>query len=225
MDLYMTQDGRQIKPEFPADLAAWPELAEAVENARRLEREHTEALAAQSAAETALKDAIAADRGKLAEAKLAGRKQMPKPEGVEQAKAVLEEAERQRNAADDARRRGAQLVLETLETHRPAWALSAQEIVERARREEALALSAWLEAVQAVTVARATAAWISEFPEKRGYAPSTPHLRHVGRHDPIPFGDVVNGLKIRCGLADPPPRTLLERQAATRKRAEEATAA
>ena len=34
MSLYLTTSGRRISVEFPSDLAAWPELAKVVENAR-----------------------------------------------------------------------------------------------------------------------------------------------------------------------------------------------
>ncbi len=51
---------------------------------------------------------------------------------------------------------------------------------------------------------------MQDFPTKCRYQPNTPHVRYVGRHEPIPFGDVVHGLKVRCGLADPPPRRLHE---------------
>jgi hypothetical protein len=40
--------------------------------------------------------------------------------------------------------------------------------------------------------------------------PQTPHVRHIGRLDPVAFDEVVHGLEVRCGLADPPPRTLKE---------------
>lgn len=48
------------------------------------------------------------------------------------------------------------------------------------------------------------------FPEKRTYRLTFSHVRHVGRNEPIAFDDLVYALKVRCGLADPPPRTLPE---------------
>ena len=43
MSLYLTTSGRRVSVEFPSELAAWPEFAKVVENARRLERELQEA--------------------------------------------------------------------------------------------------------------------------------------------------------------------------------------
>jgi hypothetical protein len=210
MDLYMSETGRTVKPEFPTDLAPWPELAEAVENARRVERGYQEALAAHSAGEAALKTSIGEDRARLAEAKLKGAKAMPKPDGVQAAKTALEEAERQRNASDDARRRASQIVLETLEAHRAEYIGVAEAAVERARADEATALKAYLETVAMTTVARETLAWIRDFPTKRSFRPTTGHLQHVGRRDGIPFSELAHGLEVRAGLADPPPRSLKE---------------
>ncbi len=76
MSLYMTDSGRPIAPQFPDDLSAWPELARAVANAQRLEREFQEAGAALLAAESALEQSVAADRARLAEARLKGRKKL-----------------------------------------------------------------------------------------------------------------------------------------------------
>ena len=57
MSLYVTASGRKISVDFPPELAAWPELAKVVDNARRLEREHE-----AGAAQAALDIAIAEDR-------------------------------------------------------------------------------------------------------------------------------------------------------------------
>lgn len=154
--------------------------------------------------------AVAEDRARLAEARLQGRKKLPAPDGVEAAQATLVETERQRDAADDARRRGAEIAVETLEQHRDEYGRVAEDADEAARSDEAAALSAYLDAVERSTAARETLAWLREFPEKRGYRPNTAPLRYVGRIDPIPFSDLVYALKVRCGLADPPPRSLAE---------------
>ena len=68
MSLYLTTSGRRINLEFPADLAAWPELAKVVENARRLEREFQESGTTTLAAKAALDSAVAEDRARLAQA-------------------------------------------------------------------------------------------------------------------------------------------------------------
>src|SRR5688572_6342264 len=106
MSPYLTASGRRVTPEFPDELGPWPERAEAVANARRLEREFHEASQACVAAETKLQDAVAEDRARLAEARLEGRKKQPQANGVELARTARAEADRQRDAADDARRRG-----------------------------------------------------------------------------------------------------------------------
>jgi hypothetical protein len=67
-----------------------------------------------------------------------------------------------------------------------------------------------LGAVVRSTTAQEVVAWLRGFPDKRNYRPTTSHVRHVGRSDPIAFDDLVYALKVRCGLADPPPRTLAE---------------
>ena len=64
MSLYLAAYGRSVTPQFPDDLAPWPELADAVENARRLEREYQEA-------------AIADDRARLADARVKGGSSSP----------------------------------------------------------------------------------------------------------------------------------------------------
>ena len=51
---------------------------------------------------------------------------------------------------------------------------------------------------------------IQRFPEKRTFQPTPGPVRHVGRNEPIAFDDLVYALKVRCGLTDPPPRTLPE---------------
>jgi hypothetical protein len=211
VDLYLTTSGRRITPKFPLDLTPWPELSKAVESARRLEREFQESCAAHLAADTALQAAIAQDRERLAEARLQARKKLPDAKGIDAAKAALDEAERQRNAADDARRRAAEIVLETLEEHRAEYVRVAEEAVERAHLNEADALTAYLESVEQSTRTRETYAWIRDFPEKRGHQPNTTPLRYVGRLEPIPFSDLVYGLKVRCGLADPPRHTFVGR--------------
>ena len=53
-------------------------------------------------------------------------------------------------------------------------------------------------------------AWLRGFPEKRNYRPTTPHIRHVARNEPIAFDDLVNTLRVRYGLAEPPAGTLPE---------------
>ena len=204
----MTPSGRQVAPGFPDELADWPDLARAVANATRLEREFHEADAGHVAAKSALDGAVAEDRARLAEAKLKGRKRLPDAQGIDAAKAALDEAERQRDAADDARRRAAEIVLETLEEHRTEYVGLAEEAIERAHHDEAEALTAYLECVEGSTRARETYAWMRDFPQKRGYQPSTAPLRHVSRLEPIPFSDLVYGLKVRCGLADPPQQRL-----------------
>ena len=68
----MTASERRIAPEFPDGIYAWPELAKAVANAQRLEREFQEAAAAQRAMKNVLEKAVADDRARLAEAKLRG---------------------------------------------------------------------------------------------------------------------------------------------------------
>ena len=52
MSLYMTASGRRVAPEFPDDLSAWPNLAKAVANGQRFEREFQEAADAQLAADS-----------------------------------------------------------------------------------------------------------------------------------------------------------------------------
>ena len=162
------------------------------------------------AAQAALDSAIADDRARLAEARLRGQKKLPDGKNVGVARATLDETERQRSAAEEARRRGAEIVVETLQQHREKWVPDADETVESARVDEAAALTTYLEAVERSTRARETLAWLKGFPEKRGYRPKTPQVFHVGRLEPVPFDDLVYGLKVRCGLADPPPRTLAE---------------
>jgi hypothetical protein len=162
------------------------------------------------AAQAALDAAIAEDRARLAEAKLKGQKKLPDAMNVGMAKAALEESERQRAAAEDARRRGAEIVVETLQQHREEYVPEARRALASAHAEEAAALTAYLEAVERSTIARETLAWLERFPDKRGYRPITPQVFHVGRLDPIPFNDVAHGLKVRCGLAEPPPRTLAQ---------------
>ena len=210
MSLYLTASGRRVTPEFPDELGPWPELAEAVANARRLEREFHEASQACVAAETKLQAAVAEDRTRLAEARLEGRKKHPQANGVELARTARAEADRQRDAADDARRRGAEVVVEALELHRERCVRAAEDVVETTRVDEAAVLTAYLAAVERSTTARETVAWLREFPEKRGYRPNTAPLRYVGRREAIPFRDLVYALQIRCGLADPPARTLAE---------------
>ncbi len=210
MSLYLTTSGRRVSVDFPPELAAWPELAKVVENARRLERELQEAGTAHLAAQAALDVAIAEDHARLAEAKLKGQKKLPDGKDLGLARAALDEAERQRSAAEEARSRGAEIVVETLQQHREDYVPEADKAVASARVDEAAALTAYLEAVERCTRARETRAWLNGFPEKRGYRPTTPRVFHVGRLEPIPFDDLVHGLKVRCGLADPPPRTLAE---------------
>jgi hypothetical protein len=135
----MTDSGRRVSPEFPDDLSAWPQLAKAVANARRLEREFQEAGTTNLAAQAALDAAIAEDRARLAEAKLKGQKKLPDAMNVGMAKAALEEAERQRDAAEDARRRGAEIVVETLQQHREEYVPDAEQAVESARVYEGAA--------------------------------------------------------------------------------------
>jgi hypothetical protein len=152
-----------------------------------------------------------ADRAKLAEAKLAGKKQMPEPKDVEAARQTLDECERQRGAADTARRRAAEIVLETLEAHRAEWIPQAEEAEECAAADEAAALVTYLVLVEARAVAAETLAWMRGFPsQKRNYTPRPGQLRYVGRRDPIGWDDVAYALKVRAGLADAPPKTLGE---------------
>jgi hypothetical protein len=221
MSLYVTESGRRITPEFPDDLSAWPELAKTVSNAQRLEREFQEAGAAHLATESALEVAVADDRARLAEKRLKGRKKVPEARAVGNAKASLDEAERQRNAADDARRRAAEIVVETLEQHRADYVQKGDETLEAARSDEAAALLAYLEAVGRSATAQEVLTWLRGFPEKRNYRPTTPHVRNIGRNEPIGFDELVDALKVRCGLADPPPRTLGDHvRAASREPAE-----
>src|SRR5688572_21411219 len=115
--MYVTASGRRIAPEFPDDLSAWPTLRRPVANAQRLESEFQEAGSAHAAANEALQTAIADDRARLADARVKGQKKLPDARGVADARAAVAEAERQRSAADDARQRGAEIVVETLEQH------------------------------------------------------------------------------------------------------------
>jgi hypothetical protein len=210
MGLYLTTSGRRVTPEFPDDLRPWPELDEAVATARRLEREFHEASSTCLEAEAKLQAAVAEDRARVADARLAGQKKLPPARGVEAARAACAEAERQRDASDDARRRGAEIVVEKLEQHRAEYVRAAETVVDATRADEASALNAYLAALESNTTARETLAWLRDFPEKRGYRPNTAPLRYVGRREAIPFSDVVYGLRVRCGLADPPARTLAE---------------
>jgi hypothetical protein len=114
VSLYLTASGRSVTPQFPDDLAPWPELADAVENARRLEREYQEA-------------AIADDRARLADARAKGQKKLPDARGVTEAQATLTECERQASAANDARRREAEIAVVTLEQHRVAYVRAAED--------------------------------------------------------------------------------------------------
>lgn len=201
---------RYRAPELPPDLSAWPELAEAADTHRRLEREHSEAAAAYSAASAALQESIASDRAALAKARLAGAKKLPGSESVQKAEAAVRETKRQLDAADDARRQGVLLVIESVEKNRAAWVAMAQELAEKACADEAAALTAYLETVDASTHARETAAWFEGFPEpKRQYRPH-PGRVHAGRGEPVPFAEIADGLRIRAGLAPPPARTLRE---------------
>lgn len=164
VSLYLTDWGRRVTPEFPDDLSAWPELAEAVGNAQRLEREFREATAARQAAESALENAVGDDRARLAEARLKGRKKPPQAKAVGDAKAALEEAERQQNAVDDARKRGSDIVVETLEHHRADYVRTGEEALEAARSDEAAALLVYLEAVGRSTRAQEFSRGCGGFP-------------------------------------------------------------
>ena len=202
---------RYVPPELPVDVSAWPELAEAAENHRRLEREFRECAAAHEAAVAALQQAVADDRAKLAQARLDGAKKLPGADAIEKAEAAVKEAKRQVDAADDARRQAAMVVVEVVETNRVAWLPEADGAIETARVDEAAALTAYLEAATASTIARQVRHWLQHFPEKGSRVKGVPvPLRHVGRLDPIAWGDVVYGLSVRAGLAAPPPRTLRE---------------
>lgn len=120
-----------------------------------------------------------------------GQKKLPDARGVADARASLAEAECQRSAADDARQRGAEIVVETLKQHRAVYVRAAEDAVDSARIDEAAALTAYLGAVERSTVAGETLAWLQGFPEKRNYRPNTTYVRHVGRLEPISFSDLV----------------------------------
>jgi hypothetical protein len=212
MDFTSPHTGRWASPGLPDDLSPWPELEAAAENSRRLEREHREAQAAHGAAEQALKDAVAEDRAKLTEARLTGKKSLPKPIGVDAAKAALEEAARQRDAADDARQTAAQIVVDVVAKHRGEWVAKAEELADGVKAEEAAALEAYIATVEASARARETLSWLQRFPEKRDYKPTPGSVSHIGRRtEAVPWGDLVSALRIRAGSASPRPRTLKEK--------------
>jgi hypothetical protein len=215
MDLYSTSSGRSIVPQFPPEsvLKAWPELLEGIENARRLEREYQEALAAHAAAETALGEAIASDRAELAAARFKGEKKLPAAKHVEAAKAAVEEAVRQRDAADDARRFGGKAVLDAVEQNRDRWQSEADELEESARAEEEERLAAYLAAVEVRSLVSETRRWLAEFPRRRIFKPGASNLVRAGGREPIPWPEVVHGLRVRVGLEAPAPRTLPEQVA------------
>ena len=203
------RSGRFVMPALPDELAE-PEAETAVDNGKRLEREFQEAFAAHAAAEQALQEAIAEDRAKLAAARLAGTKKLPAPEGIEKAEQALKEAQRQLDAADDARRQAAGELVDLVAEHREVWAARAEEEAEIVQADVAASLTTYLEAVERRTRARSRARWYREFPATKGFRPQTPPLFHVGRLEPVPRADVAYALQVDAGLADPPPRTLKE---------------
>ena len=56
-----------------------------------------------------------------------------------------------------------------------------------------------MEAVGRSTRAQEILAWMRRFPEKRSYRPGTPHVRHLGRNEPIAFDDLVYALRFDAG--------------------------
>jgi hypothetical protein len=201
---------RYVPPAMPDNLGAWPELKAAADNLRRLEREYSEEAAAAAKAKAEVAQKIADKRAAYTAAKLAGKKTLPKDDGVAKARTDLEEAEDRLAAADAARRQAAQAIVEAIAAHRAEWTPKAEELAERAQAEEADALDAYLAKVESTTRARATAGWLALFPEVKQFKPYPPHLQHVGRRDPVPWAELAHALRIRAGLEAPPPRTLKE---------------
>lgn len=215
MDLYVTDSGRRTTPNFPPDelLASWPEIAELAEkagNARRLEREHQETLAAEATAETALAESVATDRAELAAARFKGSKKLPDLKGVQAARDALEEAKRQREAADAARRLGAAAAVACLEANRASWLRTIEEAEEKARAEEAKRLASYLEGVDARSLVAEFRRWLADFPTRRAFKPGAGALAHVDRREAIGWETIVRALRIRAGVEAPPPRTLEE---------------
>ena len=87
------------------------------------------------------------------------------------------------------------------DARRAAYVKTGEEALVAARADEAGTVQAYLDAVSRSTTAQELLTWMRRFPEKRTYRPTMPHVRHVGRNEPIAFADLVYALRVRCGLA------------------------
>ena len=139
-----------------------------------------------------------------------GRRTLPEAKAVGAAKTSLEGAERQKNAADDARRRGAEIVVETLR------AVTAPAYLAKGRRGARSSTKRWSGRSARLSRRREPKHERGRGSPGRGGAPRTELPTGCARTSATSaerahiFDDLGYALRVDCGLADPPPRTLAE---------------
>lgn len=190
-------------PERPLSVpgdAPWPEYAAAVEAFERVYGGYNSACDERAVAQTALDEAVAADRADLARAHLEGRKKLPDDAKVQSARAELEAKQREVEALAIACRDAARAIVALRGERREEWLGDARDVSAEKRKAYAKALTAMRAAREAWVDAEAIVRWLEQDADRWN-----PKI-FLGR----PFPASEHDFLVEAGLVAPAPRTFGE---------------